>query len=104
MTDSFSLFGGVATTAISGTGVDATSFGLGAGYDLGASLGNSVVSLELGRTNLGTPVGSGHMNTVRLGLTVPLGRSKAAVPQNSVAGAVLNPTKNAVSQTVLTAF
>lgn len=104
VTDAISVFGGVSSTAISGTGVDMTSFGLGAGYDLGASLGNSVVSLELGRTNVGVPGGSGHMNTVRLGLTVPLGRAKAAVPQNSVAGAVLNPTKNTVSQTILSGF
>ena len=99
-----SLFGGIAHTTVNGTGSDVTSFGLGAAYDLGSRLGGSSVSLELGRSSIGSVIGSGHMNMVRVGLTIPLGRGSSAVPQNSVAGAVLNPTKNTVSQTVLSAF
>lgn len=102
--NSLSVFGGVAHTTVNGTGAHLTSFGLGASYGLGESLGGSSVSLELGRTNVDDGTSRGHMNVVRVGLTIPLGRGSAAVPQNSVAGAVLNPTKNAISQTVLSAF
>lgn len=101
---SVSVFGGVAHTTVNGTGADMTSFGLGAAYDFGSAMGGSSVSLELGRTNLNAGGASGHLNMVRVGLTIPLGRASSAVPQNSVAGAVLNPTKNTVSQTVLSAF
>lgn len=100
VTNTLSVFSGLAHTTVNNTGANLTTFGLGAAYDLGGSS----VSLELGRSNVDTGAASGHVNVVRLGLTIPLGRGSAAVPQNSVAGAVLNPTKNAISQTVLSAF
>lgn len=93
-TPAIMVFGGVGSMDVgvsSGGGVD--SFGLGVSYDLGGSTGfASSVSLEVGRTSQG----GSDANVVRLGLTIPLGKSGPVLPMNSVADAVLHPRHGAL--------
>ncbi|MBK8440150.1 MAG: porin [Rhodobacter sp.] len=98
-----SLFGGVSRTTLDIVDADVTTVGLGGAYDLSAMAGMPMaVSLELARSDFSAGgVGSTDVDTVRLGLTIPLGGKAAKAPLNSTADAILNPSHSAISQTVL---
>ena len=100
VSDSLMVFGGVGQLDLLGIG-DIDSMGLGVSYDLGAKMGfASSVSLELGRTSLnGT-----DLDVIRLGLTVPLGKSGPVLPMNSVADAILNPRHGAFNAGMTAGF
>lgn len=101
VTSDINVFGGVGRTGLSGLG-NLTTVGLGLSYGLGETMANSTLSLELARSSVSG--GLADMNSVRVGVTIPLGGNRTTVPQNSVAGSILNPGKNTISQTVLGAF
>lgn len=106
LTDRISVFGGLANTSISGADADVRTLGLGLSYDMSQVFRfGSAMSVELARTrgSIGG-LGSAEIDTIRIGLTIPLGGGDADVPLNSVADSILNPRHNALSQTVLAAF
>ncbi|WP_135450337.1 porin [Tabrizicola caldifontis] len=106
VSDQISVFGGVSKTSLDLIEADATTMGLGLGYALPEMGGvNSTVSLELARTDLsvlGTDVG--NMDTIRLGLTIPLGSKGTEAPLNSVADSVFNPRHSAINAGLTSAF
>ncbi|PCD76916.1 porin [Pseudothioclava arenosa] len=108
MTPNWTVFAGYANSSIDFGGLDADldSYGIGVSYDTSALIKvNSFASLELARTDLSVDgMGDGDMDTVRIGLTFPIGGMGTKVPMNSVADAIMNPAHSAVSQTVLAAF
>ena len=77
--------------------------GIGLGYDLsGWTNMPMVASLELSRSRLSeSGVGSIDVDSVRFGLTLPLGGSSTVAPQNSTAAAAMEPRRNALSTTLL---
>lgn len=88
----FLVFGGVGSLDLAGLG-DLDSMGLGVSYGLNPSAGFAAsLSLEVGKTSLGDT----DLDVIRLGLTVPLGKSGAVLPMNSVADSVLNPRRGAL--------
>lgn len=100
--ESFIVFGGINQADFFLTGLEMDTMGLGLGYDLGAKTGfSATMSLELARTDLG--VGS-DIDTVRLGLTLPLGAKGPALPMNSVADSILNPRHGAFNAALTSAF
>lgn len=107
-TDAIIVFGGISQSDISSGGVDGLGFdsmGLGIGYDLGAMTGvSSTVSLELARTELSSFGSSTNLDTVRLGVTFPLGAKGPALPMNSVADSILNPRHGAFNAALTSAF
>ncbi|SEM70074.1 hypothetical protein SAMN05216227_1001136 [Pseudorhodobacter antarcticus] len=99
--ESWTVFGGLTDASISNV-AGITTFGLGASYDMSGSLRQgSAVSLEFARSNVG---GVGNINTLRIGLSVPLGATSNAVPLNSVAETAMNPRRNTVATGVLSTF
>jgi len=103
--DELTLFGGLGQTKLADYDVDVTTFGLGASLDMTRATNfASTVSLELARSNGEVQNSSLNLDTVRLGVTIPLGGGSAKVPLNSVAGSVMNPRHNAVSSLVLSTF
>jgi hypothetical protein len=97
---SYMVFGGFAKSDFF-IGDSLDSMGLGLGYDLGELAGfSSTVSLELARTDLG----GDDIDTVRFGLTVPLGKKGPMLPLNSVADSVLNPRHGAFNAGITAAF
>ena len=103
--DQFSLFGGVSRTSQDDLDLDVTTMGLGVGYDLSQMTGMaSVVSLELARTDLSVTGGSADLDTVRIGLTLPLGGKGTEAPLNSVADSIFNPRHGAVNAALTGAF
>ncbi|MDX5401612.1 MAG: porin [Rhodobacterales bacterium] len=103
--DQFSLFGGVSRTSQDDLDLDVTTMGLGVGYDLAQMTGMaSVVSLELARTDLSMGPGSTDLDTLRLGLTFPLGGKGTEAPLNSVADSIFNPRHGAVNAALTGAF
>ncbi|WP_374642039.1 porin [Tabrizicola sp.] len=103
--DQFSLFGGVSRTSQDEMDLDVTTMGLGVGYDLSQMTGMaSVVSLELARTDLEMGPGSADLDTVRIGLTLPLGGKGTEAPLNSVADSIFNPRHGAVNAALTGAF
>ena len=100
MNDSTLLFGGVTRTDLSGT-ADIDTAGIGIGYDLGAMTGfSATVSLEAARTD----VAPSDIDTLRLGLTLPLGKKGPMLPMNSVADSVLNARHGALNAALTSAF
>lgn len=101
--EQFSLFSGVSRTEIEE--VDVTTMGLGVGYDLGSFTGiSSTVSLELAQTELSLGGASEDLDTVRLGLTFPLGGKGSEAPLNSVADSIFNPRRGALNAALTGAF
>jgi hypothetical protein len=98
---SWTVFGGLTDTKLESSG-SITSFGLGASYDMSNYMREgSSMSLEVARSKL---TGVGHMNTLRVGLSVPIGGTASSVPLNSVADAAMNPRHNALTSAILSAF
>ncbi|MDO5756617.1 MAG: hypothetical protein Q4P24_03750 [Rhodobacterales bacterium] len=94
----FSAFGGINRLNFDALNVDATSFGVGVGYDLSqiARL-PAQLSLELARTIV-DPIGPNtNVDTVRVGVTIPLGLRDGSAPLNSVAANAISPRHNPVS-------
>lgn len=101
----WSAFAGLNWLDLDAANSDVTTFGLGVGYDL--SQVTSVpaqLSLELARSNLDTPAGDAHADTIRLGVTLPLGDRGTSAPLNSVSRGVIAPRHNAISTLVDTSF
>lgn len=94
----FSGFGGITRLNFDAVNIDATSYGLGLGYDLNQITGvPAQVSLELARTMV-DPVGRNtDVDTIRLGVTIPLGQRSGSAPLNSAASNAMSPRHNAVS-------
>lgn len=105
ITEQFSVFGGVSRTTLDLADLDVTTMGLGVGYDLTAMAGfASKVSLELARTDLSQGGGSADLDTIRLGLTFPLGGAGTEAPLNSVADSIFNPRRGALNAALTGAF
>ena len=98
------LFTGLGHSSLSALDLKGTTFGMGLSYNLGGEGGYSALSLEVSHSNASFFDVDGSGTTIRLGLTIPFGGTRGFVPQNSVAGAILNPTHNALSQTILTQY
>lgn len=100
--DSLMVFGGYAQLDTSETFLDLEAPGLGVSSDLGANMGfASSVSLELGRVSNGS---GSDLDVVRLGLTVPLGKSGPALPMNSAADTLLNLRRGALNAGMTAGF
>lgn len=98
-TDTINLFGGVARFSNSFLQLDDTTMSLGGTYDLSAQMGMPLVaSLELARTKSDSFGGGENIDSVRLGLTLPIGKGKVQAPLNSSVDAILNPSRSAFSQ------
>lgn len=104
MNDRVSLFGGLTEASIQQFGFDVRTLGLGLSYDMsGVVPFDTALSVELARTSIGF-VDSTSVDTVRLGLTFPMGGDETRAPLNSVADTVFNPRRNALSQLLLGVF
>ena len=104
LSEQFSLFGGISRTSIDDLDTDITTMGLGLGYNLDLGGVASTVSLELARTDLSAFGGSTDLDTVRIGLTLPLGGAGTEAPLNSVADSIFNPRHGAVNAALTGAF
>jgi hypothetical protein len=102
--EQFSMFGGISRTSIDEADADITTMGLGLGYNLDLGGFASTVSLELARTDLSVFGGGTDLDTVRLGLTLPLGGAGTEAPLNSVADSIFNPRHGAVNAALTGAF
>ena len=104
-TGGWSGFAGVNHFDIDGADTDATTFGMGVGYDLRqVTQTPAIVSLELARTDISSGGQSSDIDTIRFGVTVPLGNGNAEPPLNSVARSVMSPRHNSVSTAINTVF
>lgn len=105
VTAQISVFGGVSRTTIDQVDADFTTLGLGVGYDLSQMTGMaSIVSLEVARTDVSLGGTSEDLDTIRLGLTFPLGGKGTEAPLNSVADSIFNPRHGAVNAALTSAF
>lgn len=105
LNDQVSLFGGFSRTSIDLLNLNVTTVGVGMGYDVSAFTGMATsLSLEVARTQLSQGGGSGNLDTVRLGLTFPLGGKGSEAPLNSVADSIFNPRRGALNAALTGAF
>ncbi|RYE48377.1 MAG: porin [Hyphomicrobiales bacterium] len=104
-TDAIVAFGGFSRSSIDIADVDIDTLGIGLGYDLSEMAGfATTVSLELARTTLSSGGFDSDVDTLRLGLTVPLGQKGSSLPINSVADSILNPRHGAINAALTSAF
>ncbi|MFD0859558.1 hypothetical protein [Roseovarius aquimarinus] len=92
-------FGGISRTEFDAANLEATSYGIGVGYDL-SQISNlpAQMSLELARTNVERAARpDADVDTIRLGVTIPLGARASAAPLNSLANGIMSPRRNALS-------
>lgn len=100
--DKFSVFGGLSRTKTDLVDLQATSISLGGSYDMSSFAGMPLMaSLELAQTRPELLGADTKINSIRLGMTIPLGRNAAKAPLNSGADAILNPSHSALSQMLL---
>lgn len=105
ISEQFSLFGGISQTSLDTADLEATTIGLGLGYDLAQLTGvSSTVSLEFARTDLSLGGDSLDLDTVRFGLTFPLGGKGTEAPLNSVADSIFNPRRGTLNAALTGAF
>lgn len=98
-------YAGISRQSLSDVDVDFTTIGIGVDYDFSQiSEFPAQLSLELARTDLDVANLSGDLDTVRLGLTFPLGQREVSTPLNSVARAAMAPRHNALTTLVDTLF
>ena len=103
--EQFSVFGGLSRTSVDLADLDVTTMGLGVGYDLTGMMGMaSNVSLELAHSDLSLGGDSADLDTIRLGLTFPLGGAGTEAPLNSVADSIFNPRRGALNAALTGAF
>ena len=103
--DAFSVFGGLQKASVDIANLDATTLGIGIAYKTQV-ISNipTTFSLELARTSLDIGGPSVDVDTVRLGVSVPLGKSGNSVPLNSVTGSIANGSHNVLTSGILGAF
>ena len=83
---------------------DLTTFGVGLGYDLSQAANfPATLSFELARSRIDDGVGSYDQDSIRLGITLPLGGAKN-VPLNSVASSAMSPNRTALTSALVGAF
>ncbi|WP_324752950.1 hypothetical protein [Roseovarius sp. Pro17] len=94
----FTGFGAISHLNFDARNIDATSYGFGVGYDLSQiARVPAQVSLELARTKI-DPVGPDtDVDTIRFGVTIPLGARSGGAPLNSAASSAMSPRHNALS-------
>jgi hypothetical protein len=93
-------FGGISRVDFDAANIEATSYGIGVGYDLRqVSTLPAQLSLELARTNVDAGAGfDADLDSVRLGVTIPFGaRGGSNAPLNSLAESIMTPRHNAIS-------
>lgn len=91
-------FGGINHMNFAALDIKATSYGFGLGYDLDQMARvPAQLSLELSRTKV-DPVGANtDVDTIRLGVTIPLGGPNNGAPLNSNAKSAMSPRHNGLS-------
>ncbi|WP_170569900.1 hypothetical protein [Ruegeria atlantica] len=98
-------YAGLVHQSFSDLDTDLTTFGVGVDYNLlEISPIPAQFSLELARTDIDVAGTSGDIDTIRVGLTFPLGDRSVATPLNSVARAAMAPRHNALTTLTDTAF
>ncbi|MDT8327615.1 MAG: hypothetical protein RQ750_09580 [Roseovarius sp.] len=101
----WSGFAGLSYVELDAANLDATTFGVGVGYDLKQiSQLPAALSLELSHTDLNQPGAGTNVDTIRLSVTLPLGNRQNANPLNSVSRSAMSPRHNAVSTLLDSAF
>jgi hypothetical protein len=100
----FNAFAGITRAEIEEVAGDWTTFGIGIGYDLSAATNfPAILSLELARTRLSDDVDSIDQDSIRFGLTLPLGGAKT-MPLNSAASNALSPNRTALTTALVGSF
>ncbi len=97
------LFGGFTTIDFpTGKGQRITEMGLGASYRLSpAGRSPILATVEMLGTDYASGASKGSFNTVRIGVTIPLGKAakNVSVPINSAADKVFQPVRNVLGLT-----
>jgi hypothetical protein len=100
----FSAFAGLTRAEVEDVVGEMTTFGIGMGYDLSTAANfPATLSLELARTRLDDGTDRADLDTIRFGVTLPLGAARS-LPLNSVAASALNPNRTALSTALVGAF
>lgn len=107
LTDRWMVFGGLdmASLDVMGDSLDATSVGLGAGYRFDISGRPVLLTMELARTSLSVDgLFDEDLDTIRVGLSLPLGAAGTKAPLNSLASSVAEGRHSTLTSTLLGVF
>lgn len=97
-------FAGVTQASLEEFAGELTTMGVGLGYDLSTTMNlAAVASVELARTHVDFGTGTYDEDSIRIGLTLPLGR-KAAAPLNSVAHSAATTNRTAITTALIAAY
>jgi len=96
-----SSFAGVTRAEIDDLVGDLTTFGVGLGYDLSEAANfPAMLSFELARSRIDDGSASYSEDSIRLGVSLPLGGAKT-VPLNSIASSAMSPNRTALTSVLV---
>ena len=103
--DRFMMYGGLQRASIDLVNAEMTTIGLGVAYQTTAiSAVPAILSLEMARSRLSTGGPSIDVDTIRVGISVPLSKSGSRVPLNSVVNSIDRGSHSVLTSGVLAAF
>lgn len=102
--DGLTAHAGVTRGEIEDLAGDLTTFGIGVGYDLSAAANfPAMLSVELARSRIDDGEDRYDEDSIRLGITLPFGGTKA-VPLNSIAANAMSPNRTALTTAIVGSF
>lgn len=104
LTDQLGIFGAAQVTSVQALATEIRQLGLGVSYEVQGAV-PMVLSAEVARLSTNTLGSNGEaVDTIRVGLTIPLGGKSNALPQNSLPAGVFNPGHDPLVDTIRMAF
>jgi hypothetical protein len=103
----FGLHAGITSIDFGASGANMTEMGLGASYNVNAAgKGPILATIELVSNDYSASLNSYSFDTVRLGMTLPLGKAakNVSVPINSAADRVFQPVRDVIGLTTQTSY
>lgn len=97
-------FAGITQASLQEFAGDLTTVGVGLGYDLAAATRvSAIASVELARTRVDDGFGTYDEDSIRVGITLPLGRAGTA-PLNSVANTATSGNRTAITSALIASY
>ena len=102
LSETWSLFAGLNQATLDGFEADMTSVGFGVGYQM--PYFGATMFAEVSRSTLSDDIDSVDLDTLRVGMSFPIGGKPTTVPKGTVAGGVLTDSYSSAAQAVRMTF
>lgn len=102
LSEQWSVFAGLNVTDLEDTAIDVTNFGIGLGYIM--PYAGATLFAEISRATLSDGIDDLDLDSLQLGVSIPLGGKVTSVPKGTVAGGVLTNSYSAAADGIRLSF